>query len=595
MFGLLKDKLSGFVNKLIKREEDKPTPAQAPPAQVPPTQEQPAEKKKAEPVVQTTKPVSQPVAKKEETKKHEQKEEKKPEPKKEKEEQKKHEPEHKKHEPKHEEKAHKKEEPKRHEQKEEPKRHEPKEEQKKSEPKPEPKKTEPIHAPKPQPIQTAPKPEPQPIAEIKPAVSESKPIEIETKPIELEKIPTAPQPEPKKNILSSIWPFGGKKKEEPVAIQETKTESVARQDTAPVKPASKPASTIITSSAPKPAAISSSTAHPTSTSKPDLQLEVPESVLNESEMARLEKKALSDEEREMKVKMGLGKSVLGFLAPQVTIEENDVRDLLDDLEMALLESDVDLDVSTEVTQRLKKKLVGMKVEKGKMQQEVQKQMKGVLADIMTSTSSFDFIERVQQRPKPVKILFVGPNGAGKTTTMAKIAQRLMEAKMSVVFAAGDTFRAAAIEQTEVHAKRLGIPVIKSNYGADPASVAFDAVNYAKAHKTDVVLIDSAGRQDTNANLLDELKKINRVISPDLKIYIGESIGGHALAEQIRAFHSAIGIDGAILTKLDCDAKGGTAISLTYATGVPILFLGTGQAYEDLKPFDAQWVAEQILT
>ncbi len=297
----------------------------------------------------------------------------------------------------------------------------------------------------------------------------------------------------------------------------------------------------------------------------------------------------------MKVRMGLGKSVVGFFTPSVTVEENDVRDLLDDLELSLLESDVAMEVSTEVTQRLRTRLVGMKAPKNQVQEKVQEQMQAVLTEVMTSSSAFDFIARVKAAPKPAKILFVGPNGAGKTTTMAKLAHRFAENGMSVVLSASDTFRAAAIEQTEVHAKRLGVPVIKSAYGADPASVAFDAVRYAQAHKIDVVLIDSAGRQDTNTNLLDELKKINRVVKPDLKIYIGESIGGHALMDQIRTFHETIGIDGAILTKLDCDAKGGTAISLTHATGVPILFLGTGQKYEDLVPFDAAKVAQQILT
>ncbi len=320
-----------------------------------------------------------------------------------------------------------------------------------------------------------------------------------------------------------------------------------------------------------------------------------EPVHSAQELDRLGKRALSDDEREMKVKMGLGKSVLGIFSPTVTISEEDVRDLLDELELELLESDVAYEVSAEVTAQLRAKLVGAKLSKGGMQAQVQTLLNEVLAGVMRSPQQFDFVERVKSVPKPAKVLFVGPNGAGKTTTMAKIARRLQENGLTVVFSASDTFRAAAIEQTEVHAQRLGVPVVKSGYGADPAAVAFDAVKYAKAHKIDVVLIDSAGRQDTNANLLDELKKINRIIQPDLKIYIGESIGGNALIEQIKGFHAAIGIDGAVLTKLDCDAKGGTAISLTHATGgVPILFLGTGQGYEDLEVFDAQKVAHQIL-
>ena len=523
MFGLLKDKLAGFVNKLIRREEDK-APVQAPvvpsePVSSPPKKEEPAPIVKVEPKkIETPKPAQKvaPII---------------------------------------------------------------------SAPKPVEKPAPVISIPQPKPAEKAAPPvfvpEPKPAPKIEPVVSmpAQKPVE---KPA-----PPTPVSEPKKNILSSIWPFGGKKEEKKVPAPQPAPKPIQTSSPAvmpePKKegpaPAMKTAQTIAASPAITTAAKPIETA--------------PE--IDDSGLARLEKKSMSDAEREMKVRMGLGKSMLGFIAPTVTIEENDVRDLLDELELSLLESDVAVEVSTEVTKRLRSTLVGMKVGKNEMQEEVQRQLRMVLTDVMTSASAFNFLERVQQKPRPVKILFVGPNGAGKTTTMAKIAHLLMEARLSVVFAAGDTFRAAAIEQTEVHAKRLGIPVVKSKYGADPASVAWDAVNYAKAHQTDVVLIDSAGRQDTNANLLDELKKINRVISPDLKIYIGESIGGHALMEQVRAFHEAIGIDGAILTKLDCDAKGGTALSLTHATGVPILYLGTGQGYEDLEKFDADKVAGQILT
>ncbi|MFH0818103.1 MAG: signal recognition particle-docking protein FtsY, partial [Candidatus Micrarchaeota archaeon] len=147
---------------------------------------------------------------------------------------------------------------------------------------------------------------------------------------------------------------------------------------------------------------------------------------------------------------------------------------------------------------------------------------------------------------------------------------------------------------EKHGERLGVRVIKHEYGADPTAVAFDAVNYARAHNIDVVLIDSAGRQETNRNLIDEMKKLSRVIQPDLKIFIGESIAGNALVSQVKSFSEAVGLDGVILTKLDCDAKGGTALSLSKATGVPILYFGIGQAYSDLIPFSAEFVVDQIL-
>ncbi|MFA5108873.1 MAG: signal recognition particle-docking protein FtsY [Candidatus Micrarchaeia archaeon] len=312
------------------------------------------------------------------------------------------------------------------------------------------------------------------------------------------------------------------------------------------------------------------------------------------ELERLEKRALSQKEPQMKAKVGITKTITGFFSPTITIERTDVADLLEDLEISLLESDVAYEVSLEVVSRLEKKLIGMKVQKSKMHEEIAGTIKQVLIDIMTSAKAIDFDSKVSMAKKPAKILFVGPNGAGKTTTIAKIANRLKSANLSVVLAASDTFRAAAIEQLGEHANRLDVPIIKSEYGSDPTSVAFDAIKYANAHDIDVVLIDSAGRQDTNTNLIDEMKKMNRVIKPDLKIYIGESIGGNAIIEQIKGFHDAIGIDGAILTKLDCDAKGGTAISLSYATGVPILFIGIGQKYSDIKIFDAYELANQML-
>ena len=311
------------------------------------------------------------------------------------------------------------------------------------------------------------------------------------------------------------------------------------------------------------------------------------------DLSRLEKKAHA-EKREMAPKIGLGTAIKSFFSSEITIGEGEVADLLEELELSLLEADVAYEVSSEVTAQLRSQLVGMKVPKGQLEQKTKETIRLILESVMESDRKFDFISRVRGLGKPAKILFVGPNGAGKTTTMAKIARMLMDANLSVVFSASDTFRAAAIEQTEVHGGKLGVKTIKSKYGADPSSVAFDAINYARASSIDVVLIDSAGRQDTNANLLSELVKINRVAQPDLKIYVGESIGGNSVIDQIRAFNTAIGMDGAILTKIDCDAKGGTAISIAKATGIPVIFLGVGQGYSDLVPFDAHKIASEIM-
>ena len=198
------------------------------------------------------------------------------------------------------------------------------------------------------------------------------------------------------------------------------------------------------------------------------------------------------------------------------------------------------------------------------------------------------------KQKPLKILFLGPNGAGKTTSIAKIAKYFLDNKKSVIVAAGDTFRAASIEQLEEHAKNIGVKVIKHQYGADPAAVGFDAVKAAEAKKIDVVLIDTAGRQDTNKNLLEELKKIDRVVKPDLKLYVGEAYTGQALLQQASEFNDAIGLDGFVLTKIDTDTKGGTAISLLYKLKKPILFVGTGQRYEDLLEFKPEFIIDRIL-
>jgi fused signal recognition particle receptor len=300
------------------------------------------------------------------------------------------------------------------------------------------------------------------------------------------------------------------------------------------------------------------------------------------------------DKRETAPKIGLGSAIKSFFTNEITIGESEVSGLLSELELSLLEADVTYDVSLQVTEQLRTKLVGMKVPKGEVESRTKQAIIEVLAAIMDNDKKFLLPARVRELARPAKILFVGPNGAGKTTTMAKVARMLMDSGLTVMFSASDTFRAAAIEQAEVHAGRLGVSVVKSGYGADPSSVAFDAINFARSHNIDVVLIDSAGRQDTNVNLLDELKKMNRVAKPDLKIYIGESIGGNSIIEQIGAFNEAIGIDGAILTKLDCDAKGGTAISVSRATGIPILYLGVGQGYNDLVAFDPGKIAREIM-
>lgn len=370
--------------------------------------------------------------------------------------------------------------------------------------------------------------------------------------------------------ISNIWPFGKK--------EETQAQKVEMRNPQPAAPA-----------LPKTPAME---AKPAGVIAPPAK-EVAAPAHDETDFNSLQRKSQSGQKK-MEVRMGLAKSVTSFFSSEVKITEEDVKDLVDELELAMLEADVAYDVSVEVTSKLRNELVGMSVRKGGMHAQVREAVAKVIAGVLSSGKEFDFVERVRGLPKPVKVLFIGPNGAGKTTTMAKIAKKLSDEGMTCVFAAADTFRAAAIEQLEVHAKNLDMPMIKAKYGSDPAAVAFDAVQYAKAHSIDVVLIDSSGRQDTNANLLDELKKIVRVIKPDLKIYIGESIGGNATVDQIRGFADSVGLDGVVLTKLDCDAKGGTALSVSHSTGVPILYFGIGQNYADLQEFSAKDLANSLV-
>ncbi|VVB73594.1 Signal recognition particle receptor FtsY [uncultured archaeon] len=298
-------------------------------------------------------------------------------------------------------------------------------------------------------------------------------------------------------------------------------------------------------------------------------------------------------QKEFNVAPSLLTKLKSVVMPEVTIKEGDVSSVLEDFEMQLLTADVALPVAEEIAKDVKSKLVGSSVKSSQLEGHVKKAISDSILEV-TKQDRFDLFELMAKKEKPLRVLFIGPNGAGKTTAIAKFAHMLNKNNRTCVIAAADTFRAAAIEQTSEHAKRLNVPVIKHDYGSDPAAVAFDAVKYAKAKGIDVVLIDSAGRQETNRNLIEQLKKIERVAQPDLKVFVGEGISGNALLSQVSEFHKAIGLDGVILTKMDVDAKGGTVISIKRATGVPVLYLGIGQGYDDLVAFDSSYIAKRIM-
>jgi len=287
-------------------------------------------------------------------------------------------------------------------------------------------------------------------------------------------------------------------------------------------------------------------------------------------------------------------SLLKKITDSVTkksLPEDKFNELFWDLEVVLMENNVAVSVIDKIRDDLKDRLVNTRIRLGKTQEVILSSLEHSLEELFI-VEKLSLIEEVRQK-KPYVILFVGVNGAGKTTTIAKLVKLLEKNGLSSVLAAADTFRAAAIQQLAEHAQKLGVRMIKHDYGSDPAAVAFDAVKYAKAKKIDTVLIDTAGRQHSNVNLMEELRKVVRVAKPDLKIFVGESITGNDCVLQAQQFDKAIGIDAIILSKADVDEKGGAAISISYVTKKPILYIGTGQTYDSLQEFDSKSVTGSL--
>lgn len=278
------------------------------------------------------------------------------------------------------------------------------------------------------------------------------------------------------------------------------------------------------------------------------------------------------------------------------LNEKDIEDILFELEISLLESDVAIEVIDSIKSDLKEKLIGSKIDKHEIEKFVKDSLISSISSLFDAAGEYDLFEKINEKKnqgQPFLILFVGINGTGKTTSLAKIAHLLKEAKYSVVIAAADTFRAGAIEQLREHANRLNLKLVAQNYNSDPAAVARDAVLYAKSHKTDVVLIDTAGRMQTSENLMQQIEKITKVVNPDMKIFVGDSLAGNDTVNQAREFHKHVNFDGSILTKSDADARGGAALSIVKVTSTPVLYVGIGQEYPDLKPFDKELFLETV--
>jgi fused signal recognition particle receptor len=290
----------------------------------------------------------------------------------------------------------------------------------------------------------------------------------------------------------------------------------------------------------------------------------------------------------------LGKVKVLITEREFLIDEKDVREPLFELEMVLLENDVAIPVTEEIISHIRKDLVGSRRKIGEpVGTIVATALRDALLDVLGQ--GFDLLSYIRSHEKPVKILFTGVNGTGKTTTVAKVGSYLKKNGFSVVIGAGDTFRAGALEQIDVHAQRLGIKIIQHQAGGDPSAVLYDAVQYAEAHHIDAVLADTAGRFHNRVNLMNQLDKIRRVMKPDLIVYVDEAVAGNDAVVRAFEFEKAVGADAVVLTKADMDPKGGAAISIAHTIGKPLMFLGTGQGYDDLTPFSPDQVVGELLS
>ena len=274
------------------------------------------------------------------------------------------------------------------------------------------------------------------------------------------------------------------------------------------------------------------------------------------------------------------------------------EELMSELETTLLEADMGHEAVDEVLTAMRARLIGAPLPKKEdLEMIIDSALIGAL-DSLLRVSYWDFDQTVQSLLKddaPIVIMLVGVNGTGKTTTAAKISHRLIQDGLSVVVAAADTFRAGAIDQLTDHAERIGARCIRSQRGGDSAAVARDAIDSAVAKGDHIVIIDTAGRMQNKTNLMQELKKVHRVASPHIVLFVGDALAGNDAVEQARTFQSFLNFDGAVLSKLDTDARGGAALSIAHATDKPIVLAGVGQGYDDLIDFEPSNFLTQLLS
>ena len=284
---------------------------------------------------------------------------------------------------------------------------------------------------------------------------------------------------------------------------------------------------------------------------------------------------------------------------QKELTKENLKKPLYELQLALIANNVAVPIAERIAKEVEEELIQTKVGRLTRRKKVAYDAlrKAIIRILESPANKIDLLEMIRENKaegEPTVLAIFGPNGAGKTTTIAKLTQYLIDNKFTVVIGAGDTFRAGAIDQISKHCERLGVKIIKQDYGADPAAVIFDTIQHAKARRIDVVIADTAGRLQTNKNLMRELQKIVRVADPDLNIFVADALTGNDAAMQAEEYERMVGIDASILTKVDADPKGGTALSIVHATKAPIIFIGVGQKYTDFKPFDPRWFAEAII-
>jgi len=342
------------------------------------------------------------------------------------------------------------------------------------------------------------------------------------------------------------------------------------------------------------------------------EFKIPEKRTGTKEERKVSEQLLKDIENEIKIKEEIAEEVQKEKTKEIEIEpsekkgffskfkekftttkisEEEFEKYSEDLVMILLENNVALEVAEKIINDLKSEITNKEIQRKEIEKEIKNSLKKIMENILIDSP--DLIKAIKEKDEPYVIIFCGINGTGKTTTIAKVATLLKKNGISSVLAAGDTFRAASIEQIKTHGEKTKSKVIAHDYGSDPAAVGFDAIQYAKKNNIKAVLIDTAGRMHTAKNLLKEMEKIVKVCKPDMKIFVGESTTGNDSVDQIKSFDEIVGIDGIILSKADIDEKGGTALSVGYTTKKPILFLGTGQNYEDLEIFDKKKFIEKL--